>query len=278
MTLFDTPEEWGIQSPLNVETTAIATVYRVQSAWGDAALKLFHDGDPKNEADAPIWLRHMADFGAVDVLAETPQALLLRWLEGPTLGDLSRAGEDDAATEVLGQVANRLLHAPPLPKAPFPMLSDWVAPMLTMTTPTGSTEVQKRQITVAKNTARYLLASTPPPRLLHGDLHHDNILRCGGEWCVIDPKGVIGDPAYEVANAFPNPVGYKDTADPIRIARMRCQFSRQLSQPESRIHGWAVVKSALSLLWNAGNSTAQAEDLRMLDAILQSAPRSLDNY
>ena len=52
--------------------------------------------------------------------------------------------------------------------------------------------------------------------LLHGDLHHDNILQNGddearhsfsdGGWLVIDPKGVIGESAYEVAAFIRNPM------------------------------------------------------------------------
>ncbi len=38
-----------------------------------------------------------------------------------------------------------------------------------------------------------LLKSTTKEVLLHGDLHHDNILKNGDSWLVIDPKEFIGD-------------------------------------------------------------------------------------
>ncbi len=278
MTEMGIPAEWDITSPRQVETTAIATIYRVQSRYGDAALKLFHNGDAKNEADAPIWLHHMANFGAVEVLAATPSALLLRWLAGPKLGDLCRAGEDQKATEILAQVACRLLQAPPLAQSPFPQLSDWVDPLLEMRPPAWVTAADAADINRAKDTAKTLLASSPTPKLLHGDLHHDNILRCGDGWRVIDPKGVIGDPAYEVANAFPNPIGFADYTDPHRIAQMSQAFAHTLTLPEARIFGWALVKSALSLLWNDGNRAAQASDLKMLRAFCQHPLCHLAGY
>lgn len=37
----------------------------------------------------------------------------------------------------------------------------------------------------------------PERRFLHGDLHHENILRHGDAWKVIDPKGLEGDPHFE---------------------------------------------------------------------------------
>jgi streptomycin 6-kinase len=36
--------------------------------------------------------------------------------------------------------------------------------------------------------------------LLHGDLHHENILKNeNGSYTVIDPKGVIGDPVFDLS-------------------------------------------------------------------------------
>jgi streptomycin 6-kinase len=47
-----------------------------------------------------------------------------------------------------------------------------------------------------KNT---LLASMSKPIFLHGDLHHDNILKNNDDWLAIDPKGVVGEPEFEIA-------------------------------------------------------------------------------
>lgn len=42
--------------------------------------------------------------------------------------------------------------------------------------------------------------------MLYGELHHGNILQNDNDWLVIDPKGVIGGPAYEVAAFIKNPM------------------------------------------------------------------------
>ena len=52
-------------------------------------------------------------------------------------------------------------------------------------------------LAIAKHLRDDLLKSTTKEVLLHGDLHHDNILKNGDNWLVIDPKGFIGDPAFE---------------------------------------------------------------------------------
>lgn len=58
----------------------------------------------------------------------------------------------------------------------------------------------------AKHLRDDLLKSTTKEVLLHGDLHHDNILKNGDNWLVIDPKGFIGDPAFEPASYLCNPI------------------------------------------------------------------------
>lgn len=51
-----------------------------------------------------------------------------------------------------------------------------------------------------------LLASSPEPVFLHGDLHHENLLQGAGRtFWVIDPKGLVGDPCFEAAAWLRNP-------------------------------------------------------------------------
>ena len=59
-----------------------------------------------------------------------------------------------------------------------------------------------------------LVATQAKPVVLHGDLHHWNILRAVREpWLAIDPHGVIGEPAFEVGPWMRNPVGDPGDAD-----------------------------------------------------------------
>ena len=46
----------------------------------------------------------------------------------------------------------------------------------------------------------------PGPVALHGDMHHFNVLRAGREpWLAIDPKGLAGDPCFDVCQFLRNP-------------------------------------------------------------------------
>lgn len=98
--------------------------------------------------------------------------------------------------------------------------------------------------------ARRLLDSSPPPRLLHGDLHHFNVLRDGAEWVAIDPEGVSGDPAYECAAFLRNPIPrIGDEPRLPDILRHRVlRLADRLNLPADRIWGWALVRTTQSVV------------------------------
>src|SRR5207253_413876 len=53
---------------------------------------------------------------------------------------------------------------------------------------------------------RDLLASTTTSSVLHGDMHHFNVLRAQrAEWLAIDPKGLYGDRGFDVCQFLRNP-------------------------------------------------------------------------
>jgi streptomycin 6-kinase len=87
--------------------------------------------------------------------------------------------------------------------------------------------------------------------LLHGDLHHDSILQNGDEWIVIDPKGVIGEPAYEVAAFIRNPIpDLLQIENQIEIIKDRINcFSTLLELPHQRIIDWCFVQGVLAWVW-----------------------------
>lgn len=105
----------------------------------------------------------------------------------------------------------------------------------------------ERAITIADN-----LSSEPRDEvLLHGDIHHENIL-WGSErgWVTIDPKGLIGERGYDVATWMLNPWGIGERLDLEEIVSARLDlFSRELSIDRIRLTEWAFVHSVLSKCW-----------------------------
>lgn len=96
-----------------------------------------------------------------------------------------------------------------------------------------------------------LLATATHEVLLHGDLHHDNILKSGEGWLAIDPKGFIGDPAFDCSAFISNPIPeLLHQQAPNEIIQNRIQkFSKQLDIPFQRIKDWHYVKTVLCWVW-----------------------------
>ncbi|NJM40220.1 MAG: phosphotransferase, partial [Anaerolineae bacterium] len=100
----------------------------------------------------------------------------------------------------------------------------------------------------AESLRAQLLISQPQSTLLHADLHHFNILQTERGWLAIDPKGVVGEPAYEIASFLYNPHDTVITKD--RVARRIAIFSEVLSLERERILGWGIVQCVLSAWWS----------------------------
>ena len=107
-------------------------------------------------------------------------------------------------------------------------------------------------IVKARELAHTLLATQPTSVLLHGDLHHENILSTSAnKWLAIDPKGVIGDPAYEVGafirNPYPELLSQPNVAE---IMRERLElFAKLLSIDKKRLQQWSYVQAVLAACW-----------------------------
>ena len=103
----------------------------------------------------------------------------------------------------------------------------------------------------AKHLRDKLLSTTTKEVLLHGDLHHDNILKNGDSWLIIDPKGFIGDPAFEPAAYLCNPIPeLLQENQPREIIENRINIcSSELGIDSRRIADWLYAKSVLCWAW-----------------------------
>jgi streptomycin 6-kinase len=254
---------WQLSAPALVADSPTSTIWKVtQSDGHPAALKLLRPGETE-EARGADYLTALGGQGAVQVLARDGAAILMEWCDGPSLGDLVHKGQDIEATEILCDTIQQL-HAAPIDPTGLQSLADRFVPL--------TDQAQTGDLATAADLARALLASTARNCALHGDLHHDNVLHSARGWLAIDPKGVLGDPAYEPANAFRNP----DSAEepifrPARIAHLAVRFSQRLHVPRDRILGWAATHCALSILWSREVGVAAPKDHRLLPILLATA-------
>jgi streptomycin 6-kinase len=100
--------------------------------------------------------------------------------------------------------------------------------------------------------AREFFAEQDEPVLMHGDLHHFNILSSDRGWLAIDPKGVVGPAAYEVGPFLINPwIVSGMPPDASRLMQTRVNILCEcLGFEKARIQGWGLAHAVLSSLWS----------------------------
>jgi streptomycin 6-kinase len=80
----------------------------------------------------------------------------------------------------------------------------------------------------------------PARTLVHGDLHHHNILRDGDRWVAIDPKPMYGEPEFDIATLMWNPVGH--VATPSSVEHCLEVFA-SAGLDRWRMRAWAIVRA-----------------------------------
>ena len=171
-------------------------------------------------------------------------ALLERAIPGISLKNYF-PNKDQEAIEIACKIMKKLHQASIPEHHNFPHIRDWLSTLdKDWNIPVGY--LQK-----ARWLRDQLLTSSDADVLLHGDLHHDNILQDSDNWTVIDPKGVVGEPAYEVAAFIRNPVPeLLEQGNAVDIIQSRiAAFSEALQIPISRITDWCFVQAVLSWVW-----------------------------
>lgn len=242
-------QQLGLSDPLHIVETTIANVWKVTRADGEpAALKIYKNRDPKGE-DIGFRLTAALDGkGTAKTYAFADGIALLEWLDGPSLGDLSRSGQDNEATARLIKVADQIHTAPK--NLELTPLADNFDPLLTLQVSPTWPAITQQGILQGQHMAKQLLANQHDIRPLHGDLHHDNIKDSTRGYLAFDAKGLIGDRAYELANAFQNPVGSDALlTDRARARRLANTWAQHWETTPTRLLSWAAAHSALSMTW-----------------------------
>jgi len=199
-------------------------------------------------------LRHYDGHGIVRLLDADPEQgvmLVERLRPGIPLVTLA---DDKQATSIAAQVMKQLWRPVP-PDHLFPTVHKWAAGMKRLREHFGggTGPLPVRLVETAESLFAELLASMDTPVLLHGDLHHWNILSAEREpWLALDPKGVVGEPAYEVGALLRNPLPQLlNWPQPGRIlARRVDQLSEELGIDRQRLIGWGVAQAVLSAWWS----------------------------
>ena len=205
-------------------------------------------------------LRLYDGHGMVQLLEADPEGgafVLERLTPGAPLATLVES-DDERATSIAAAVMRQLWQGPagiPPQEPLYGTITDWAEGMQRMRAYFGGATGPYPRSLVEEAEALFaeLLASQTAPVLLHGDLHHDNILSAErAPWLAIDPQGIVGEPVYEVGALLRNPLPQLlELPDPGRVTARRVdQLAEELGFDRARVRGWGLAQAVLSAWWS----------------------------
>lgn len=176
--------------------------------------------------------------------------LMERIRPGTDIVELPSTDAVAAAIEVMEK-----LHRAPIPRAALPSVRQWGEGFdrLRDLFDGGTGPLPGELVRAAEQVFRELAGSMGVDVLLHGDLHHMNILAMGGSsWVAIDPQGVIGERAYEIGAFLRNPMpAMLDWPNLVQVQRERLiLFAEHTGVSQSRIANWGFSQAVLSAIWS----------------------------
>lgn len=242
---------WSLAADGDAIVTHSSHLLPVRVEGAPAMLKIAHTPEEREGGKLMEWWE---GDGAARVIARENEALLMERATGTqSLAELARTGRDDEATAILCETAARL-HRPRTTTPPDGLipLTRWFDDLFPAARAHGGILLRSAE------TAHTLLADPRDYIVLHGDLHHDNVLDFGSRgWLAIDPKFIAGERGFDYANIFTNP----DLADPSHpVATLPGRFERRLELvsryakiERERLLRWILAWTGLSAVWFLGD-------------------------
>jgi streptomycin 6-kinase len=189
---------WNLQAPGEPFTTDSGLFLPVSFDGSECMLKIARREKDKRANGLMIWWN---GAGAAKVLAHDKEAILMERAVGDrSLVEMARTGSDlEAAGILCDTIAVLHAHNNPYPATLVP-LSVWFGQLAPVASDYGGI------LTTCSEFANLLLTDSRQIVALHGDIHHRNVLdfRHRG-WLAIDPKGLLGNRAFDYANMFYHP-------------------------------------------------------------------------
>lgn len=202
--------------------------------------------------------------GAAGVFEVDEHAAVLEW-GGASLVALA-GEEDDHATRILCDVA-ATLHA--ASDRQFESRPDGLIPLDVWFGALFNRDETDGFYGRAAVLSRRLVDDVTDQVVLHGDLHHDNVLDFGVRgFAAIDPKFLVGHRVFDYTNILCNP--RHDLAERQFDRRVRL-ISELAAIPARSLLEWTMAWTALSASWSAADgNTAEEEDALRIGALAEA--------
>lgn len=161
------------------------------------------------------------------------------------------------------------LHIPSTNPDSYPSYLDWVCRITDYMSNRQDCVEFYTYMKKAKDICLSVSNSYTRQMLLHGDFHHDNILlRSDGKYIIIDPKGVVGDPVFDVPRFILNEFDQDITADTYqKIIYIIDSLEKSLSLPREILKQCLYVETAMAVCWDIQDGALPEGDGRLMETI-----------
>lgn len=244
----DCEKRWQmkIMPPFDLSFNFVAPAIREDGT--EVVIKLVVPGDEfVSEVEALKLFNGNGIVKIIDVDIAKGILILERLSPGQTLASLEN---EEEAAHIASQVMKKLWIPVPSNSSSIPTTMHMEEKLINIykRNTEGLGPITKEILQEAVDTYRSMSAMPDKPFLLHGDLHHYNILMAAREpWLAIDPKGLIGDREYDVIqyllNKLPN-------GDATHVIEKRIDiFVKELNLDKKRMLSWGFAHSVLATCW-----------------------------
>ena len=237
-------DRWAIQP--HGQTVATPSSWLVPGRWHDRDVMLKVARIAEEGRGGPV-LAWWAGSAAAEVHEVNDQAVLMnRASRQRNLTTMSQTGFDDEVTHILCGTISSLHSAPAISEVPAGVvpLSQWFEDLIGA----DAARLQAGSVARAAAMARELLEASGREAqvVLHGDVHHGNVLDFDGRWLAIDPKGLLGHRAFDYANIFCNPDANSALSN---FHRRLAIVSEHSGLDVEAVRSWVIAWCALSVTW-----------------------------
>ena len=238
----------------------------VRAGGAPALLKVYKPG--ADELSGAAVLRHWGNRAAQVFEADDGAVLMERAMPGTPLTEF--VSDDDRATNIWCDTV-QALHVKPAPEG-WP---DLLRCGRKLNNPWPQQDGLTRDV-FERGKAEYfgLCATQAPERfLLHGDLHHANMLKDDKRgWLVVDPKGYAGEIAFETAAFLHNPTRKYWQASVLE--RRIAILARRLALDAERVLRWSFAYGVLSAIWSIEDGHDPVRGIESAKAALEVLGRA----
>lgn len=227
----------------------------------------------EDNIDAVPGLRAWNGNGVVHLLDHDPGTgtMLLERLDEAR--PLSAVADDTTAVQILAELLARLVAVPAPPG--FRQLAGIAAAMLDeapRAVPMLHDPAERQLVRTCASAVTELIGE-PGDRLLHWDLHYDNVLAGQREpWLAIDPEPLAGDPGFELLPAMDNRWAEVVATGDVTgtVLRRFDQLTEVLGLDRQRATGWTLGRVLQNALWDIedGKNALEPSQVAIAGALL----------